>query len=203
MQRLASQRVPETNASVCCASTAAHHAMLVRVPSDSFHCSHVFTEFGDWLRVIVLGPDHQLVVVAPWSKLLFVWTPFQATDFLLVPFQFRKKLLFLSHVSVQYGSVSWASTQERTIPSYASNSGLMSFDFPYNFLFLNIPVLKNAFRSSDCQMVARAAPANTCDLFLRTQIVQFCDFTCWSTPQIHARTQSNCQYIRRAPVNKV
>ena len=63
MKLFASQRVPESDASVGCSSSAAHDAVLVRVPSDSFHCSHMFIEFVYGFIEVSFLPDHQFVVV--------------------------------------------------------------------------------------------------------------------------------------------
>ena len=58
--------VPEPNASVCGTATCCQQSGLIWVPSNSFHCSLVLTEFClGTLRMLV--PNHQFVVVTPTS----------------------------------------------------------------------------------------------------------------------------------------
>lgn len=59
-------------------------------------------ELVQWLvgHLTVL-PYHQLVVVAARRDVLVVEGPLEAADLLLVPFQLRNIILFLSQVSVQ------------------------------------------------------------------------------------------------------
>lgn len=46
MQWLARQRVPEADASVSCAASTTHHAVLMRRPCDGFDGGLVLIEFG-------------------------------------------------------------------------------------------------------------------------------------------------------------
>lgn len=64
VKRLARQRVPEPYTSVGGASTAAHHAVLVRRPRDGLDGCLVLTEFGQRLARVLAIPNQQLVVVA-------------------------------------------------------------------------------------------------------------------------------------------
>ena len=64
MHRLASKRVPESDAPVSSATSAAHLAVNVRVPGYGLDCSNVLGELHDRLLVVGLAPDQKLVIVA-------------------------------------------------------------------------------------------------------------------------------------------
>jgi hypothetical protein len=64
MERLASESVPETNTPVSCTTSATHSSVLVRRPSDRFHCCHMLVKFHLGLVVVSPAPYHQLVVIA-------------------------------------------------------------------------------------------------------------------------------------------
>ena len=78
LQWPASYRIPESDASVCCATATGQQAMLVRRPRYCLHSSQM-------LWVCLYGantasvPDKQLVVVASRCQMLMIWRPLQAT----------------------------------------------------------------------------------------------------------------------------
>lgn len=126
VERLAGQGVPEANATVGSASARAHHAVLVRGPSDSLDCRLVLTEPDMRLRVVVARPDKQLVIVAATCKLLLVRGPFEAADLLLVAIEPREVVVLLTPVPVQYALIAAASAEQACLPSDASDSALVS-----------------------------------------------------------------------------
>jgi hypothetical protein len=81
---LASESVPEADASVCCTTSTAHCAMLMGRPSNSFHCCNMISELYKWLGWIRLVPDHQFIIVTSRGELLLIWAPFETAYFLLV-----------------------------------------------------------------------------------------------------------------------
>lgn len=102
---------------------------------------------------------------------MLVWAPFESADFLLVAFQLGEVVNLLSHVSVQNGFISRSTAQERVVPSYATYSSFVAFELFDYFLFIDIPVLENATRSSHRQEFARVAPRNAGDGVLRSKVV--------------------------------
>ena len=103
---LAGQGVPETDASISCSTSTAHGTVLMRRPSDGFDCSEVLAEFCLRLYAIGSAPYHKFVVVASRGKLLLIWTPFEATNFLFMSFKLSKEVLLHSWISVKNALVS-------------------------------------------------------------------------------------------------
>lgn len=64
MHRLASQCVPESDASVCGTTSTAHGSMLVWRPCNGLDCCDMLAEFNLWLVIIGFTPDHQFIIVA-------------------------------------------------------------------------------------------------------------------------------------------
>lgn len=200
---LTGQSVPESDASISCTTTAAHGSMLMRWPRYSFHSCHVLTELDLRLIEVVFAPNHQFVIVTSWGELLLVWAPFESTDFLLVAFQLGEVVDLLSHISVQNGLISRPTAQERVVPSYATYSSFVAFELFHYFLFIDIPVLKNATRSSHRQEFARVAPRNAGDGVLRSKVVQLGNFGSTGAPKINTRPKPNSQNIIAWPINQI
>lgn len=160
VKRLAGQGIPEANATVGSASARAHHAVLVRGPSDSLDCRLVLTKPGMRLRVIVTRPDEQLVIVAATSKLLLVRGPFEAADLLLVAIEPCEVVVLLTPVPVQYALIAAARAEHARLPSDASDSAFVSEHTSDFCLSVDVPFLQLTSRGAHGQIVAVNGPAD-------------------------------------------
>ena len=152
MHGLAGQGVPETDASVCCSTTTAHGAVLVRRPSDGFDGSDMLAELCLGLTIVGFAPYHQFVVISSRGKLLLIWTPFEAANFLFVSFKLCKEVFLHSWIPMENALVSRPTAQERMVPSNASDPSIMSFKLSDHFLFNDVPVLEYSAACSHRQI---------------------------------------------------
>lgn len=100
----------------------------------------MFTEFVERL-VTKLIPDHQLVVVAPGSKLLIFMIPFEATNLLLMTNKLAKPLIRLAHVAMVDGTIPRSRCQDVLVPCKGTNTSSMSHHGTKTTLGLRIPNL--------------------------------------------------------------
>mgnify|MGYP003327211573 CR=1 FL=1 len=69
---------------------------------------------------------------------------------------------------LQYGFVPRATAHERGIPGDAPDSSFVPSVLLDHLLLLYVPILKNAARGTDCQVVASIAPADARHMLLLT-----------------------------------
>ena len=203
MERLASQGVPETDASIGCSSTTTHGAMLVRWPSNGLHCSNMLIELGLWLHIVGLAPYHQFVIITSRGKLLLIWTPFKPTNFLFVSLKFGEIIFLHSWVSMENALISWSTAQKRVVPGDASNSSVVTVELSDHLLFDNIPILENSSTGTDSQVFSIVWPRDTCDLVLRSKIIKLSDFRSSCRPKVNTRSEAHCKDVSAGPIHQV
>lgn len=163
MQWLACQSVPKADTTVGCASTAAHHSVLVRRPRDCLDSRLMLIELHQWLARSLPVPDEQLIVIASRGQLLLVWAPLEPAHFLLVAFELGEEVIFHSEVSVQDALVTRARTQHGGVPRDTPNSPLMSHVAFYHFLLDGIPCLQLSVRRAHGELLPIVGPGYACD----------------------------------------
>mmetsp|Transcript_28191 Transcript_28191/g.42678 ORF Transcript_28191/g.42678 Transcript_28191/m.42678 type:complete len:281 (+) Transcript_28191:125-967(+) len=186
VHRLARQRVPESDTPISRATSATHRTMLMRRPCNSLHRGDVLAEFNQWLDVVRLVPDQQLVIVASRGQLLLVRAPLEAADFLLVAFELRKVVRFCSHVTVENGLVSGTAAQEGRCPGNAANASIMSSKLPDQLLFADVPTLQFTAARAHGQVVTVGRPVNARHLVGLAKVIQLRYLARRSRPEVHA-----------------
>jgi len=67
--------VPETDASICCATSGRQDSSLIGIPRDSFDCGLMLSKFGLGLFALEV-PYHQFIIIASTGELLAIEAPF-------------------------------------------------------------------------------------------------------------------------------
>lgn len=115
--RRSTERIPQADTLVCCASTRSQDATLMRRPSESFNSSFMLAKspLGGLAGSSV--PYANTAFVSSRGKLLLVRRPLQTTNLLAVTFQARHEVLRrLPHVALQDCAILTASGERFPTP---------------------------------------------------------------------------------------
>lgn len=109
------KRVPVFYGFVCCSSTAYECATLPRAPCNRLDSCCMSGEFPQE-SILVSIPNKQVIVVPSGGKHSSFSVPFQATDFLHMPGQLTKILLWRPNIPMQYPVVAATGRQDIRAP---------------------------------------------------------------------------------------
>ena len=87
------------------------------------------------------APKEELIVISTGCELLFVKTPFEAADFLLMSEQFRFEFIPTPEVPMQNALVPGTSAEEPAVPSYTADPLFMPCQCPDHLAPDRVPYL--------------------------------------------------------------
>ena len=175
-------------------------------PVNCLDSSLMLSKPCKWLigEVLTYLPYHELIIVSTGSKhLIVMWTPSQPTDFLLVALKILYEIALSSHVSHLDWLVFASRGDKRVWPCTSAHSMGMSSHTSDQCLFLDVPNLYLAVKSSNTQMAPTLTPRDRCYSVSLTKIDELCHTRCIGIPYEDSLAKSYCESVLLWPIYEV